>query len=179
MDIDSTVKKIRKDFFAHRNGVVADTLRRSGDPHTMIMGCQLADVVTMAREIEPSAQLAQELWEDRRHRECRMIAPMLYPAQEFDIDKALAWSLDVESNEIADVLCHRLLRQLDFAQALLRLLLGYDSPQVRYTAFRLLLNIVLIGNVELNDSLRALVENELQVAPSTLKPIITSILEEF
>ena len=45
------LQEIKKEFFAHRNGVVADTLRRAGDPHSMIMGCQFADVVAITNYI--------------------------------------------------------------------------------------------------------------------------------
>lgn len=178
MKIYDTIKEIKEKFFAHRNGTVADVLRRGGDLHSMIMGCQLVDVNAIARGFEPSAQLAQRLWSERHYRECRMVAPMLYPAREFNMRQALEWCLDVENNEIADILCFRLLCRLDYAQGLYSKLLEYDSPQVRYTAFRLLLNIILIGNVELNDRLKVQVEHEFQVAPNDLKPVLASILEE-
>ncbi len=178
MEIDETLRDTRKQFYAYRNGIIADTLRRNGDPHKMIMGCQLTDVATIARGLEPGKELAQAFWQDRDSRECRMIAPMLYPPAEMEIDTALAWSLDVEDNEIADVLCHRLLRRLDCAQDLVKQLLSHEGRQARYTAYRLLLNIIITGNYEPSDGMRAIVEQELDTAPGDLKPILNSILEE-
>ena len=39
------MQSLRQAFFAYRNGIVADALRREGDPHQLIMGCQLADLM--------------------------------------------------------------------------------------------------------------------------------------
>ncbi len=142
------IQKIRKEFFAYRNGVVAEQLRAAGDPHTIIMGCQLADVFTITNRYEKDARLAQALWDDSQHRECRMAATMLYPIEQFDIATALAWCNSVENVEIADVLCHRLLRHLDYAPQLWQQLNDSTLPLVRYTAFRLLLNLLNMNRIE-------------------------------
>ncbi len=178
MEIEEIIRNTRKAFFAYRNGIIAETLRRGGDPHKSIMGCQLTDVVAIAKQLEGNAQLAEAFWNERNSRECRMIAPMLYPTAAFGHDKALAWCLDVEDCEIADILCHKLLRQLNYAQALVKQLLGYESQLTRYTAFRLMLNIIITGSYKPSDSLRAIAEHELSTAPSYLRPVLNSILEE-
>ena len=70
-----TAREIRKEFFAYRNGIIADKLRRAGDPHSMIMGCLLVDVTAIAQRtreaLRDDAQLqalAQELWADTNSR---------------------------------------------------------------------------------------------------------------
>ena len=172
-------KSIRKEFFAHRNGVVADVLRRAGDPHQMIMGCQLADVIAIASHYDKNAVLAQALWDELKHRECRMAAPMLYPVEEFKMETAIEWCNSVESTEIADVLCHRLLRHCDFAPALCERLRVSQEPFVRYTVWRLTLNLLLMSKIEKSSSLKDIVEQELVSAASPLQPLLQNILEEF
>ena len=66
------IQEIRKEFFAYRNGVVADQLRSAGDPHKMIMGCQLADLIAITSHYEKDVALAQALWDDFQSRECRI-----------------------------------------------------------------------------------------------------------
>ena len=171
--------ELRKAFFAHRNGVVADALRAAGDPHRYIMGCQLADIVAIAANRAPDASLAQALWADREHRECRMAATMLYPVEKFTTEKALEWCHDVETTEIADVLCHRLLRLLPFALDLVEQLAMDNAVLVRYTAFRLLLNLLLMGKVEPTATVRHLVEEEQARGEALLQPLLASLLEEF
>ena len=169
---------IRKDFFAYRNGIIAEQLRAAGDPHTMILGCQLADIIAITSRYEKNATLAQELWNDEKHRECRMAATMLYPAEEFKMETAIAWCHSVESVEIADVLCHRLLRHLPYALELWKQLLACDKKLVQYTAWRLLLNLLIMNRIEKTDELRSIVEKELETAQPPLRQVLESIAEE-
>ena len=183
MDTDNNLsREIRKEFFAFRNGIVADKLRKAGDPHTMIMGCLLVDVqaiVQRQREAIDDAQtlkaLALELWNDTNSRECRLAAPMLYPAELMTLEQALQWCLSVETIEVADNLCHKLLRHIAEADALFRQLINHEKPLVKYTGYRLLLNLLLLGKVQLTASLRTIVENENE--PS-LSHLLKDILEE-
>ena len=73
--IQDKLREIRKEFFAFRNGIVADKLRKAGDPHGMIMGCLLVDVQGIAARFRESidnaeqlAAIASELWNDTNSR---------------------------------------------------------------------------------------------------------------
>ncbi len=125
------------------------------------------------------ARLAQALWSDSDHRECRMAATMLYPVDEFDMVLSLQWCRSVETAEIADVLCHRLLRKLPFAPTLAERLLEESNERlVRYTAFRLLLNLVLMGKVQPDWELLNTIEAEQARGEALLQPVLTSLREE-
>ena len=101
------------------------------------------------------AALAQALWDDRRHRECRLAATMLYPAAGMPAGTAIQWACDVQSIEEADVLCHRLLRHTASASDLWRQLLHSDHPLVQYTALRLLLNLLIMHHETDTDAIRS------------------------
>lgn len=171
-------QKIKKEFFAYRNGIVAEQLRAAGDPHPMIMGCQLPDVIAIAGHYQKSAELAQALWDDVQHRECRLAATMLYPIEEFSLKTALTWCHSVETTEIADVLCHRLLRHTAYANELWEQLRDSDKPMTQYTAWRLLLNLLLMNRTEKTSMLRAVVESELSTAQPPLRQVVESVYEE-
>ena len=96
MTTEEMIRNTRKQFFAYRNGIVADALRKNGDPHTMIMGCQLTDIAAIAQTLSPSKAVAEAFWADTKHRECRMIAPMLYPIDEMTEPCAMQWAQAVE-----------------------------------------------------------------------------------
>lgn len=175
----NTIPEIKKEFFAYRNGIVADMLRKNGDPHAFIMGCQLVDVQSIASRIAPSASMASAMWSDAKHRECRMIAPMLYPADEMTFDTAKDWALSVECNEIADVLCHRLLRHLACAQELAQYLASQADNQVKYTGFRLWLNLLLSNKVSDKAAIKNLVEKErVEQHQRDVAQLLDSISEE-
>lgn len=178
------MREMRKEFFAFRNGIVADKLRKAGDPHNMIMGCLLVDIMNIAQRQRESINdnetlkaLAQELWSDTNSRECRIAAPMLYPATLMTLDKALEWCQSVETVEIADNLCHKLLRNIKDADTLFRQLIADEQPLLKYTGYRLMLNLMLLGKVQANASLKAIVEAE--QAQGLLAILLKDILEEF
>ena len=183
--IQEILREIRKEFFAFRNGIIAEKLRKAGDPHSMIMGCLLVDVISIAQRTreaindeEKLAAIALELWKDTNSRECRLAAPMLYPTRLMTNDMAREWCETVETVEIADNLCHKLLRQLPDAGSLFRQLIGDERPLVKYTGYRLLLNLLLLGKEQPSDTIKAIVEAEAKQAQQPLKTLLKDILEE-
>lgn len=140
------MQKVKRRFFAMRNGVIADTLRRGGHPCRMIFGLNLPQISEIAAETGFSKALALELWADRRTRESLLLAPMVYPAGEMAPETAREWMQSVPAAEVADVLCHRLLRRLPFAFGLAVEEAGDADPMARYTALRLMRNLLNRGN---------------------------------
>ena len=177
---------MRKEFFAFRNGIIADKLRRAGDPHSIIMGCLLVDIQDIAkRQCEAIgdnillAAIASELWRNTQSRECRLAAPMLYPAPLMAIEEAHKWCQEVESTEVADNLCHKLLRHINSSETLFRVLIDDERQLVKYTGYRLLLNLIILGKVQLDSSLRAIAEHEFSKAPQgPLALLLKSILDK-
>ncbi|MBQ7691085.1 MAG: hypothetical protein IJT30_07855 [Muribaculaceae bacterium] len=146
MTTEETISMLKREFFARRNGVVADVLRRAGDPHDYIMGCQLADLLQVTAAMSCDAALAECLWRDVRHRECRLAAILLHPKGEMTSGTALRWANAVVSHEEADVLCHRQLRHCTCAPTLWRNLLNNATHELtQYTALRLLQGLLAIN----------------------------------
>ena len=186
MNTDSNLaREIRKELFAFRNGIVADKLRKAGDPHPMIMGCLLVDVSGIATRFRESvgdpeqlAALACDLWADTNSRECRLAAPMLYPADKMSLEQALQWCESVETIEVADNLCHKLLRRIPEAEALFGQLIDHEKPLMKYTGYRLLLNLLLLGKIQPTDALKSAIKNEAAHATAPLNGLLRDILEE-
>lgn len=179
------LRDIRKEFFAFRNGIIADKLRKANDPHPVIMGCLLTDIVTITRGMKDSiadddrlVALAEELWSDTNSRECRLAAPMLYPVERMTPETALQWCQNVESTEVADNLCHKLLRYIDGSDELVRLLISDAKALVKYTGYRLLLNLLLLDKMQPTTSFRTIVEAEATTATPPLTQLLNDILEE-
>ena len=184
--VQEITKEIRKEFFAFRNGIVADKLRKAGDPHSIIMGCLLVDIVAIAARVrndfddkEQLQTIASQLWSDTNSRECRLAAPMLYPAELMTLELALQWCRTVETVEIADNLCHKLMRHINGSEELFRKLISDDNPLVKYTGHRLLLNLILLGRVKPTESLKATIVSGSEQAQPPLAALLRDILEEF
>lgn len=111
---------IRQRFFALRNGLLADTLRKAGMSYKYIFGLQLPQLKAIADEFRPAspqeaAELARSLWADTDCREARLLACHLMPASEMDREEADRWVAALLTREEGDILVFRLLRHLPFA----------------------------------------------------------------
>lgn len=139
----SDMQNIKRRFFALRNGIVADALRKAGDPHKIIFGLTLVQIREVAASVPQDADLARLLWENRTTRCSRLLAPMLMPVQELGNAEALAMLEDVISAEEADVMCHTLLRKLpDAVEIATQMCERADTPLRRYAALRYFFNLV-------------------------------------
>lgn len=113
------IQNIKKEFFALRNGIIADTLRKAGMHYKVIFGLQLPQIADIARRLSPDLELARTLWEDRGVRESRILACYLFPLESVNIDEAMKLAADVQTPEEGDMLAFRIFKRLAFAEELL------------------------------------------------------------
>ena len=103
---------------------------------------------------------------------------MLYPIERMTPETALQWCQNVESTEVADNLCHKLLRYIDGSDELVRLLISDAKPLVKYTGYRLLLNLLLLDKMQPTAQLQLIISNEAQQAHGALAALLQDLLEE-
>lgn len=138
----SPMQTVKRRFFAMRNGVIADVLRRAGSPFRIIFGLNLPQIVDIARQTGKDGQLGRELWANSTTRESKLLAPMLMDPADFLENEARLWLNDIMCVEVADVLCHRLLRHVPYALSLADDLAVSDNAMLRYVGARLMMNLV-------------------------------------
>ena len=172
------LKDIKQQFFTYRNGMLADRLREAGDCHRVIFGLNVPQIVEIARMAGSDKALAEQLWANDTTRESRLIAPMIYPREEMTAGTARAWIAAVENTEVADILCHRLLRYLDFALGLSEEHAEAESDLQRYVALRLALNLDALGLIADRAALRRLAEKEQERQCALTAPLVAALLED-
>lgn len=115
---------IRKTFYTYRNGVVADALKKAGDPHVMIFGLQLPQLGAIAKELlalleddgrselaeHDRISLARQLWSERDCRESRLLAAYLFDPARLSLDEASGLLRECQTHEEVDILVFRALR---------------------------------------------------------------------
>lgn len=170
-------KLIRQEFFVYRNGLLADTLKNAGDTHKMIFGLNLSQITDIAKRFDANELVASELWNSNTTRECRLIAPMLFPIDKFDEETAYKWISEVENTEVADNLCHKLLRNTPFASKLcLKFVNG--STLERYTAIILAINLITIGKTLDIEALQRFALTEIDSNNPTTLPVAKRLIED-
>lgn len=168
------MQTVKRRLFAMRNGIVADTLRRTMPEYKMVFGLNLPQIAEIAAEFGPSRPLAEELWADRRTRESLLLAPMLFPREEMDREMAGKMMREVLTPEVADILCHRLLRHLPYARELAMEMVTSPVDLERYTAFRLLFNLIPDGAGEI----RPFAEAEFASGCPLTRSLTRSLIDE-
>lgn len=113
------LSQIKQLFFSFRNGIVADALRKAGMPYKVIFGLQIPQIAQIASTLQPSVELADQLWSDKDVRESRILAAYLFPLEDVTLEKALSIASDLQTREEADMISFRLFKRLPFAAELL------------------------------------------------------------
>lgn len=140
--MDDILKSIRIDLRRSMNGDVSKNMRDKGLDYKINFGIDIIRLRTLAKRHEPNAELAQLLW-DQQPRELKMMASMLYPPQEFTIEKAEEWIRQIPTHEIREQLCMNLLQNLSFADVLVSNWLSYDDEEIQISGLWLVSRIVL------------------------------------
>lgn len=111
--------EIKKDFFAYRNGIIADSVRKLYPSGTKIYGLTVPQFIEISKKYKKNSTLAFRLWQDKECRESRLLALYLLPI-EF-LNKLMAGEMirDVRSIEEAEFLSFKILRHLPFKEELL------------------------------------------------------------
>lgn len=137
------IQNVKRRFFALRNGVVADMLRRHGSPYRLIFGLNLPQLREIAEAFGYNENLALSLWENASTRESRLLAPMLLEPSHTEIQtiKAMISTL-TDANEESDYLCHQLLRKTPFLTDLIEHYKDSQDPKQRYIALRLAFSLL-------------------------------------
>lgn len=172
------IKNIKKSFFAYRNGVITDRLRNAGDCHKVIFGLNIPQLVEIANATGQNANIARQLWFNSDSRESRLIAPMIFPSEDMSIEEAHSWIDSVENTEVSDNLCHKLLKKLPYTETLFQEYSLSANDLLRYTAFRIAMNLLCSGYIRNYNTLQEQAKLELSKNCQLTKLLCTNILDE-
>lgn len=168
------MQTVKRRFFAMRNGVIADALRRGGSKFRVIFGLNLPQLREIAAEIGENRELGEALWHNNSTRESMMLAPMILPKPNELTDELFAMTAEVPDSEIADILCHTLLSPIDRDGSIMRRLAVDPLPMRRYMGLRMLYGRVAEMPKEAEQMARA----ELERGEALTRPLATLILDD-
>lgn len=131
------LKEIKIKFRHAMNGIVSHNMRSQGADYKINFGLTLPLLKRIAAETPANAQLANALWADTAVRESMMLAPLVYPVDEFTEAEADRWMETMPNTEVADICCKFLFCRLPFALQKACDWSRSDRPLIQYTAFQL------------------------------------------
>lgn len=132
--VKERVKEIKQSFRLLMNGVTAQSMRDKGVDYHINWGASLPHLREMAAEYQPDHTLALELWKENV-RECKILATMLMPKEEFTLDLALQWTEQTQTQEVAEIAAMNLYQHLPYAMKLALMLVGKADSMARLHGF--------------------------------------------
>ena len=136
------MQTVKRRFFAMRNGLLADQMRRAGSKFRIIFGLNIIQLNEIATDYGHDAELAAELWGNHTTRESMLLATMLWREDDFSGEDIMALCDEVPDTEVADMVCHKLIKKRTDAEEIVNALYAKESPLMRYISLRLALPLI-------------------------------------
>lgn len=114
MDVVETIRCIKADLRSAMNGATVEYMRRNGLEYKLNFGVELPRIKEIAGNYPKNHMLAQALWKENA-RECKIMASMLQPVEQFCSELADVWVESMPNEEIAQYTVQQLFCRLSFA----------------------------------------------------------------
>lgn len=135
-----TILKIKKALRLSMNGVVSTLQRKQGLEYKLNFGVEIPRIKEIAEQCEKSKELASALWQENI-RECKIIATLVMPTEEFTVEDATSWTSTAPYTDIMDLIAMNLLCKMPQATTLALSWIEQDNFGFAYTGFMTLSNI--------------------------------------
>lgn len=114
MTLQEQIRHVKLHLRGVMNGVVSQSMREKGLTYKLNFGVDLPRLRLLANEFPHTATLAAALWKEDI-RECRLLAAMLYPAEEYPEELADLWIEQMKYTEEAECTVLHLFSHLPYA----------------------------------------------------------------
>lgn len=114
METAEQVRDIKRALRGMMNGVVSASMREKGLTYKVNFGVELPRLQDWAKELPHTHELAQALWQEDI-RECRLLAAMLQPVDQFPPELADLWVESMRFTEEAECCVLYLFQYLPYA----------------------------------------------------------------
>lgn len=134
MAIQDRIHEIKEKLRLNMNGVASAHMRKAGIGYKLNFGVGIPALREIASETEKDAGLAQALWKENI-RECRILAALIYPTEEFLPDLADLWIEQIEYPDLAEVCSMYLFSRMQGASEAAFRWIASDNTMARYCGF--------------------------------------------
>lgn len=144
--IAETARAIKQSFRLYMNGVTSQSMRQKGAAYNINWGASLQHLREMAAGYRPDRRLAEELWKNDV-RECKLMAILLMPPADMDMETACEWMGQAHNPELAELAAMQLFPSMPQALPLADRLLGEVRGLCQLSGVHLVTRLVMRGAV--------------------------------
>lgn len=150
-DMEEIVRRIRADLRRCMNGIASKSMREKGLHYKLNFGVDVPRLRELSGRYPVDAQLAERLWRQET-RELKILATMLYPVHELDMDKADKWVKEIPNHEIREQACMNLFQKLDFADKLVQKWADSADEEIRTSGYWLFARLLAVKSELVNQT---------------------------
>ncbi len=178
-----TNKEIKQSLRGMMNGIVSQSMRSKGLNYKIIFGVELPRLQEFARELPHTHKLAAELWaEDIR--ECRLLAAMLMPTEDFTPELADEWVGGMRFPEEAECTVLSLFSRLPYASDKAFQWIAREEPLYQLCGYLLMGRLLMRGAVpterdreELMDQINAALQSPVRYVALAAQKVLVRLEE--
>ena len=148
-DMDEILQQVRADLRRSMNGIASKSMREKGLHYKLNFGVDVPRLRELSKRYLIDAQLAELLW-GQETRELKILATMLYPVHEFDMDKADKWVKEISNHEIREQASMNLFQKLDFADKLVQKWTDSLDEEIRTSGYWLFARLLIVKSELVN-----------------------------
>ena len=149
MEVQETIKEIKKQFRLYMNGVVSQSMREKGLNYKLNFGIEVPRIKEIATKFEKNHDVAQALWKENI-RECKILAGLLQPVDTFYSEIADIWVEDMCYPEIAELTVMNLFQYLPNASEKAYEWMAHEGEYFQMCGFLIMARLLMKG-CELNE----------------------------
>ena len=149
MEVQETIKEIKKQFRLYMNGVVSQSMREKGLNYKLNFGIEVPRIKEIATKFEKNHDVAQALWKENI-RECKILAGLLQPVDTFYSEIADIWVEDMCYPEIAELTVMNLFQYLPNASEKAYEWMAHEGEYFQMCGFLIMARLFMKG-CELNE----------------------------
>lgn len=134
MTVQEQILEVKRMLRLSMNGEASKSMRESGIGYGLNFGVELPRLKEIAGQFGKDSALASALWKENV-RECRMLAALIYPQEEFLPDMADLWVGQIEYPDLAEVCSMYLFSRMKDASGTAFRWIASGSETVQYCGF--------------------------------------------
>jgi len=134
MIVEERILDIKNRLRLNMNGVASAGMREAGIGYKLNFGVGIPQLKQIASEIGKEPELAVALWKENI-RECRILAALIYPQDQFLPDLADLWVEQIDYPDLAEVCTMYLFSKMQGASETAFRWIASDREMTRYCGF--------------------------------------------
>jgi len=141
MSVQERILEIKQKLRLNMNGVASTGMREAGIGYKLNFGVGIPSLKQIASETGKDAELAAALWKEDI-RECRILAALVYPEDEFLPDLADLWIEQIEFPDLAEMCSMYLFSRMQGAAEAAFRWIASENAMARYCGFLTLAHLL-------------------------------------